>query len=56
MGHHNTAKMLGVLGPLVAAIGAALLTYDVLRGPVRWYEQVFFIVAHCARSAYAELA
>jgi len=42
MGHHTTAKILGVLGPLVAAIGAALLTYDVLRGPVRWYEQVFF--------------
>lgn len=42
MGYHTAAKLLGVLGPLVAAIGAALLTYDVLRGPVRWYQQVFF--------------
>lgn len=42
MGHHTTAKILGILGPLIAAIGAALLTYDVLRGPVRWYEQVYF--------------
>jgi hypothetical protein len=42
MGHHTTAKVLGVLGPLIAAIGAALLTYDALRGPVRWYDQVFF--------------
>jgi len=42
MGHHTTAKILGVLGPLIVAIGAALLTCDILRGPVRWYEQVFF--------------
>lgn len=32
------SKLLGVLGPLVAAIGAALLVIDALRGPVRWYE------------------
>ena len=29
-------KLLGVLGPLVAAIGAAILIVDALRGPVRW--------------------
>jgi hypothetical protein len=31
-------KLIGVLGPLVAAIGAAILVVDALRGPVRWYE------------------
>lgn len=33
-------KLLGIFGPLVAAIGAAILIIDVLRGPVRWTEYV----------------
>jgi hypothetical protein len=31
------AKILGVLGPLIAAIGAFILILDVLRGEVRWW-------------------
>jgi HD superfamily phosphohydrolase len=40
--YQTIAKILGVLGPVTAAIGAALLTYDALRGPVRWYDQIYF--------------
>lgn len=30
-------RWFSVLGPLIAALGAALLSYDIFRGPVRWY-------------------
>jgi hypothetical protein len=33
-------KVLGVLGPLVAAAGAAVMIIDALRGPLRWTEFV----------------
>src|SRR5581483_6819510 len=39
---HLIAKALAVIGPLMAAAGAGLLTYDIMRGPVRWYDQYFF--------------
>ena len=32
----------GASGPLVAAMGAALLAYDVWRAPSRWWEEVYF--------------
>lgn len=38
----DLSQVLGVAGPLVAASGAAFLAYDAMKGPVRWYEQVFF--------------
>ena len=37
----TTVKVLGVIGPLLAAIGAALLAYDAFRGPTRWYQLIF---------------
>jgi hypothetical protein len=30
----------GILGPLVAAVGALLLAYDAFRSPVRWHKFV----------------
>jgi hypothetical protein len=33
---------LAFFGPLLTAGGATLLAYDILRGPVRWYDEHFF--------------
>lgn len=39
----TVATSLAVVGPLMATVGAAFLAYDAVRGPMRWYQQVFFV-------------
>lgn len=36
------AKLFGVLGPLIACVGAGMLAYDIFRGPVRWFDLIYF--------------
>ena len=38
--------ILAVLGPLLMTVGALLLAYQVLRGPVEWYRKEFFGRGH----------
>jgi hypothetical protein len=35
-------RVFAIAGPLLAATGAVLLAYDILRGPVVWYRREFF--------------